>query len=137
MWIFIVLAVIGLIVLLINKDYKKNVKESISNQGGMMVKYASIIDYLKSDGMSLQNVSEDSVTLSSKSMKCSLDYVGNNLEVRMKGVIPMFGSIDKRWTFSDGYPQNMMIEEIENYLTWEMDKIKSIVQNNPYQHLNK
>lgn len=37
------LVVIDLLAYAINKDYKKNVEESISNQDGMLVKHASII----------------------------------------------------------------------------------------------
>ena len=63
-------------------------------------------------------------------MNCSLDYVGGNIEVRMNGFIPILGNFDKKWVFPSSYSQEKMIIEIENYLTWEMEQLKDVVNNN-------
>lgn len=136
MWIIIVLAIVVFIIYSINKDHNEHVQTHISNFGGMQGKYGILIDYLKSGGLNLQKVSKDSVILSSNSMNWSLDFVGNNLEVRLKGYIPLLGNINKKWIFQDGYPQEKMVEEIENYLTWQMEQIQKAIENNPYEHLN-
>lgn len=134
LWI-IIIVIVGYIVYSINKDYNKNVKNNISNKERMLVKYKQIIDYLLSGGLSLQKVGKDSVIMSSKSMRWTLDYVEQNLEVRMNGVMPMLGIVDKKWIFPDGYPQEKMIEEIENFITWKLGKLKDVAQSYSNQHL--
>ena len=136
MWWIIGLAIIGFIVYLVNKDHKEHVQTHVSSFGGMLGKYSILIDYLKSGGQQIQKVSQDSVILSSNSMSWSLDYVGHNLEIRMKAFIPLLGNINKKWIFQDGYPQEKMIEEIDNYLTWQMSQLQKAAENNPYEHLN-
>lgn len=99
----------------------------------MMVKYGILIGYLESVGVQVQKVSKDSVILASNSMNWTLDYVGFNLEVRMKGFMPMLGNVNKKWIFPDGYSQENMIKEIESYLNWQMERLKDIAQNNSNQ----
>lgn len=136
MWIVILIAIVGFIVYSITKDYKNDVKENVTNYGGMLLKYNTLIDYLKSGGVHIQKVTTNSVLLSSQNMNWSLDYVASNLEVRMKGLMPVLGNIDKRWVFPDSYPQEKMIIEIENYLTWKMEQLKKIANNKFDQYLN-
>ena len=136
MWWIIVIAVVGLIILNINKDHKEHVNTHVSNFGGMIGKYGIVINHLKSSGLSIQKTTKDSVILSSQSATWTLDYVGNNLEVKMKGYIPLLGNINKKLSFPDGYPQEKMIEEFENYFSWQIEQLKKMSQNNPYEHLN-
>ena len=67
-----------------------------------MGKYGIVINHLKSSGLSIQKTTKDSVILSSQSATWTLDYVGNNLEVKMKGYMPLLGNINKKWSFPDG-----------------------------------
>ena len=113
MWWLIIIAVVGLIIYSINKNHKEHVDSHITNFGGMENKYSKVINYLKSSGLQMQNLSKESIILSSKSVNWSLDYVGTNLEVRLKGFMPLLGNISKKWIFPDGYPQEKMIEEFE------------------------
>lgn len=136
MWWIIGLLVVGLIIYNINKDYKEHVNAHVSNVGGMMGKYGLIIHYLKSSGLKAQKITNDSVVLSSESSTWTLDYVGYNLEVRMNGYMPLLGKINKKWSFPDGYPQEKMIEEFENYFSWQIEQLKKVSQKNPYEHLN-
>ena len=136
MWWIIVIAVVGFIIYNINKDHKEHVNAHVSNLGGMMGKYGIVINHLKSSGLSIQKTTKDSVILSSQSATWTSDYVGNNLEVKMKGYMPLLGNINKKWSFPDGYPQEKMIEEFENYFSWQIEQLKKMSQNNPYEHLN-
>ena len=120
-----------------SKEHKEDVHNHVSNFGGMTGKYGLVIDYLKSGGATIQKITMDSVVLASKSMIWTLDYVADNLEVRMKGYVPLLGNIHKKWVFPEHYPQEKMIEEFENYLSWQMEQFKKSVENNPYQHLNE
>lgn len=96
-----------------------------------------IINYLQSGGLSVQKATKSSVILSSQSMTWTLDYVGYNLEVQMNGFLPMLGKINHKWIFHDGYPQDKMIEEIENYMDWQFGQLVNAAHTNPYNHLNK
>lgn len=136
MWWIIVIAVVGLIIYNINKDHKEHVNTHVSNFGGMIGKYGVVINYLKSSGLSIQKTTKDSVILSSQSNTWTLDYVRHNLEIRMKGYMPLLDNINKTWSFPDGYPQEKMIEEFENYFNWQIEQLKKGAQNNPYEHLN-
>ena len=136
MWWIIGITVIIISYVIINKDHKEHVQAHISNFGGMMEKYKTLIEYLKSGGLCIKKVTQDCVVLSSKSMIWTLDYVGVNLEVRMKGYMPLLGNINKKWIFPDDYPQEKMIEEFENYFNWQIEQLKKGAQNNPYEHLN-
>lgn len=129
MWWLIGVIVVGLIIYNINKDHKEHVQTHISNYGGMLEKYKVLITYFKSGGLSIQKVTKDSVVLSSKSMMWTLDYVGYDLEVRMKGFMPLLGNVYKKWIFPGGYPQEKMIEEFENYIDWQMNQINKIINN--------
>lgn len=137
MWWIIGIAIVGFVIYSITKDHKEHIKTHVSNFGGMLEKYALIINYLKSGGLSVQKVTKSSVILSSRSMTWTLDYVGYNLEVQMNGFMPMLGKISHKWIFRDGYPQDKMIEEIENYMDWQIGQLENAAHNNPYNHLNK
>ena len=46
MKLVILIAIVGYIVYIITKDYNNDVKENVTNFGGMRVKYITLIDYL-------------------------------------------------------------------------------------------
>ena len=136
MWWLIGSIVIGLIIYSINNTHRKDVKTHISNKGGMLGKYSIVIKYLKSSGLQVYKITKDSIILTSHSSTWTLDYVGNNLEVRIKTSVHLLGDINKKWIFSDEYPQEKMIEEFENYFDWQMKQLKKVAESNFYQYLN-
>ena len=104
MWIIAVLVVIGFIVYKITSENNSNVKENVTKYGGMLKKY------------------EDSVILAGRGATWSLDYVGNTLEVRFKGEVPLLGFQKQLWTFPDGFPQNNMIATIEEFIKGQIQQ---------------
>lgn len=136
MWWIIIIAVVAFIIYTINKEHKEHVVSNITNFGGMERKYSTVLYYLKSSGFTIQKLTTESVILSSKSMHWTLDYIGYNLEVRIKGNVPLLGSISKKWIFPDGYPQEKMIEEFDNYFNWQMEQLIKRSQNNPFEHFD-
>ena len=129
MWWIIIIAIIGFVIYRINKEHKEHVGTHVTNYGGMTGKYGMVINYLKSGGQTIQKITKDSVVLVSKNMTWTLDYVGFNLEFKVKGFMPMLGNIDKKWIFPDKYPQEKIVEEVENYLNWQMERLKDITKN--------
>lgn len=124
MWWFIAIVVVGLVIYVINKDHKSYVETHLTKFGGMQGKFGQVIDYLKAGGLVVKKITADSVILSSSSMLWTLDYVEDTLEVLMKGNIPLYGNVRKKWIFPDGYPQDKIIEEIENYIDWQFHQFK-------------
>ena len=46
--------------------------------------------------------------------------------------MPQLGCQKKKWVFPDGYPQEKMIEEIDNYATWQVEQMLKASENNQY-----
>jgi len=136
MWIIFVIAIVGYIIYQINKDYNHSVKTGVTNQGGMLQKYSLLIEYFTANSLKVTKVSKSSVTVTTPTMTIWIDYVDGATDVSLKGLVPIAGNISKKWNFPRGYPQEKMIEEIENYLNWQMDNIKKISGNDYGQYIN-
>ena len=123
MWIIAVLVVIGFIVYKINSEYNSNVKENVTKYGGILKKYEDFVDYLQDGGtFKVAKVTKDSVILAGRGATWSLDYVGNTLEVKFKGEVPLLGFQKQNWTFPDGFPQNNMIATIEEFIKGQIQQ---------------
>lgn len=129
MWWFTVLVIVGIIIYKINKDYKEHVETHITRFGGMRKKYNLIVDYLLSNGLSIQKETKDGLVFSSNSMTWMIDQVGYNLEIRLKGFMPFLGNYSKKWIFPSGYPQEKIIEEFENYSQWQMTQFIELMKD--------
>lgn len=129
MWWILGIIVIGYIIYLISKDYKGEVKTNVTNQGGMLQKYSVIINHFV-NGLpaKITKVTKDSVVITASAIEVYLDYVGGNLEVELRGVAPVIGKHSKKWKYPNGYPQEKMIEEIENYTGWLLEKVMNQLQ---------
>lgn len=137
MWWLIVIGILIYVIYQVNKDHKEHVETHISNFGGMKVKYKIVIDYLVNEaGLNITKITKESVILSTQSSQWTLDYVGTNLEVRMRCMVPLLGNVKKKWIFPSSYPQEKMIEEFKNYGDWLMEQFKNAVESNPYQYLD-
>ena len=135
MWIIIlIIGVIVYIVYRIHKNYIEHVQTTIGNYGGMLNKYAKLMEYLKTGGFSIQKVTKDSILLSSNSMTLTMDVCGDNLEIKMNGCMPLIGHYNKTWKYPHNYSQEIMICEIETYLDWQIEQLKRATKNNPYKH---
>lgn len=124
MWWILGIVVIGYVIYLISKDHKEEVKTNVINQGGMQQKYKVLIDHFVDNlPARVTKLTNDSVVISASAMTVYLDYVGGNLEVELRGVAPVIGNYSKRWKYPSGYPQGKMIEEIENYTGWLLERV--------------
>ena len=123
MWWLFGLGIVVYIIYSFSKGYKDNVETGVTRYGGMRNKYNLFVAYFTRGGSRITKETKDSLVISSSSMVLTLDYVGYNLEVGMKGTAPIIGNYSKRWIFPDGYPQEKMIEDIENYCSWLTDRM--------------
>lgn len=135
MVVLIILVVLGYIIYLVSRDKKSNTQHVITNYGGMLKKYSELISYLSQGGCHIDKVKSDTVILGSKSMKWSLDVIGEDLEIKMYGFLPMMGNISHKWIYPHNFSQTRMISDIENYLDWQMSQFISAIENNPKEHL--
>lgn len=122
MWILFIAIVIGCLVFSSIHDHNKDVKTNVTDHGGMLVKYKVLIDYLTSSKATIRKVTKNTVVITGGSSVWLLNYIDNNLYVELNGFMPIYGKINKRWTFPSNCPQESMIQAIENYLTWQLNK---------------
>lgn len=127
-WIFGIVTV-GFIIYLINKDSKEEVQTKVTNQGGMLQKYNILVNHFV-NGLpaKITKVTKDSVVITASATEVYLDYVGGNLEVELRGVAPVIGKYSKKWKYPSGYSQEKIIEEIENYTSWLLEKVMNKMQ---------
>ena len=121
MWIAII-AIIGFIVYKISRESNNDVELNVTKYGGMLKKYSILVNYLQNAGLSIIKVTKDSVILGNGNAIWSLDYVANNLEIRVKGEVPLLGFQKQLWTFPDGFPQNNMIATIEEFIKGQIQQ---------------
>lgn len=133
-WI-ILIAIILLVIFGINKDYKENVTRNVTNYGGMRVKYAELISYLN-QGAKVSKETKDSIRLNSSSMTWYIDLVGDDIEIRMSGYMPLLGNVSHKWIYPHNYSQSKMIQDIENYMDWQLGEFYKQIENDPRNNLN-
>jgi hypothetical protein len=126
MWWLFGIGIVVYIIYTFNKGYNENVEAGVTRYGGMRNKYSVIVNYFIHCNSRITKETKDCIILSSPSMVLTLDYVGYNLEVEMNGTAPMIGNYSKKWIFPDGYPQEKMIQDIENYCDWLKDRIMNL-----------
>lgn len=98
-------------------------------------KYAELVNYLKNGGLRITKETKDCIVLNSSSMVWTLDIVGDNLEIRMKGYMPMFGNVSHKWIYQHNYPQSKIILDIENFLDWQLGQFSQTLENNTREHI--
>ncbi len=123
MWWIIIIAIIIFIIYRFKKDHDEYVDTHLTQFGGMKEKYALLIAVLEFNGFKIQWSRKDIIELANSSSICTLTYIGNNLEVNLTQNIAILGHTKKKWIFPDGYPQEKMIEEMQNYAMWQLEQI--------------
>jgi hypothetical protein len=146
---FILIAVVGILIFSISKDYKKEVKDNVAKYGGMQNKYLKLVEYLTNgDFKRIKKITKDNITIEDDSKTTAIDYIGGNTEIRLKIKHPIYGYINKKWKFEHGYPQKRIINEMNFFLSklnvdsfLEEDTETSIIDPNDYElnnsHENK
>ena len=109
--------------------YDEYVDKHITSFGGMRVKYKPLIDYLiEPQGARIVKEANEYIVISSSCWTVNINYSAGDLIISLKGSMPLIGQFSKKWTYPSGYPQDKMIGEMENYMTWLMEE---------YQRLSK
>jgi len=134
-WFLLIAAALGIIIYAINKDYKADLNTNVINRGGMQEKYNILVLYFTSlPSARITKLTNSNITISSPSSTVFIEYGAGSTEVSVNMMLPT-GKISKSFKFPNGYPQEKMIQDIENYLDWEADKFKAAVNQNIYQYI--
>lgn len=134
-WI-IIIAIIIFVIYQMNKEKNEDIDTHITSVGGMQTKYKILVAYLTTHPSSrIENQTKDSLIITCPTMIFYIDVIGRELEILLKAKLQIVGDIKKKWKFPDEYPQEKIIEEIENYLTWQLQNIEKMATSNPYQYL--
>lgn len=137
MWIIVCILIVGFIIYKIKGEYETHVEENVTRNGGMLIKYELLIEYLKEYGdCKVIKTTKDSVELASKSVFWTLDFVGNNLEVEINSELPFIGKNKKKWVFPGNFSQKAMIQEIEIYLDKQVKQVANSISINKNELLD-
>jgi len=127
-WIILIIGIVGYLIFWAIKDSNEDIKSHVTNHGGMQKKYRMLIEYLmEHPSTRITNLSKDNITIASSSTVYSIDYIaGGNLEISLKAFLPLVGNISKRWKYPSSYSQELIIQEIDNFLAWNLEKMQDI-----------
>jgi len=127
-WIILIIGIVGWLIFWGIKDSNEDIKSRVTNHGGMQKKYSMLIEFLMGHPSTrITNLSKDNITITSSSAVYSIDYIsGGNLEISLKAVLPLLGNISKKWKYPSDYSQELIIEEIENFMSWNLQQMSRI-----------
>ena len=123
-WV-IAIIVIVFIIYLIRKGHNEDVQTYVTNFGGMQEKYKTLIEHFENEaGLKMTKLTKDHVTLSGRSIY-TIDDLRGVTHIHLYSSLPIIGKISKGWKYPSGYLQEKMIQDIENYLQWELQRMAS------------
>ena len=127
MWIVIIIVIVVILIIREISTNNAEINKKITNQGGMSTKYKQVIDYMtKNEGFKITKLSNTHITISSVSITFLIDYIDGDTEISVYGLIPVIGKVKRKFKYPNGFPQEKMIDEIENYLDWKMEEFKKL-----------
>ena len=132
-WILILAVIVWLLFKFV-KEHNEHIQTHVTNYGGMDEKYSVLIEFLQGAGMHITKLGASSIELKNKaeSANCVMYYIGTHLEILFITNMPLLGYQKKKWVFPDGYPQEKMIEEIDNYANWQVQQMMKVSDNSQY-----
>jgi len=123
-WVIAIIIVV-FIIYLIRKGHNQDVETYVTNFGGMREKYKTLIEHFENEaGLKMTKLTKDHITLTGRSIYC-IDDLRGVTHIRLYSSLPIVGKITKSWKYPSGYPQETMIQEIKNYLEWELLRMAS------------
>ena len=121
--------IVGYMLYRVSRENRTHINEVITSKGGMLEKYSSLISYLKQGGCHVEKVTRDSIKLNSKTAVWYLDVIRDKLEIRVNGNMPVTGKFSQKWSYPHYFSQERMIDDIEGYLTWQMEQFSRALGN--------
>lgn len=112
--IIIMIVIIGIVIA--RASYNEKEKWASNSNGALINKYSKLVKHLSSHHSSkIEKVTKDSVKISAINTLFNIDIVGDKIEIWMKTTNhPIVGNTAHRWVFPLNYPQEQMINELEN-----------------------
>lgn len=128
-WIVCIIVIVVFVIYKITSEHRESVNDTVTRYGGMRKKYKTLITYLENGGCTITKVTSDGIILSAASAGWTIDVVGNEVEIRIEAMLPMFAKFKKKWVYPHNYPQENMIREIDNDLSQEVQKLMNNMKN--------
>lgn len=115
--IILIIIIIAIIVIVsVRAGHNENKKWDSNSNGALINRYSKLVKHLSSHHSSkIEKVTKDSVKISAINTLFNIDIVGDKIEIWMKTTNhPIVGNTAHRWVFPLNYPQEQMINELEN-----------------------
>ena len=123
-WTIMIVGVLGYILFSFFKERENMLKSQVDLKGGMAKKYQYLISEMTGNGNArVEKVTRDHIQIRSVSRNSITDYYisesFNSVEIRWVAQMSLMGIHKHQWTFPDNYPQDKMIQEIEEFMEWK------------------
>lgn len=127
-WILIViLGVVG-ILFLFNNDRKEMIEKQVTTNGGMLVKYDTLVKWLTRDpNAKIRNLKSGSIDIISIGPTTSVQFfiteTFGKVNIRWEANYgPILGKFSNSWNYPPDYPQENMIEDIGQHMHYVAKK---------------
>lgn len=126
-WI-IIIVIVGYILYSFFKDRDHMLQRQVDMQGGMANKYAYLINRLTNDpSAKVVKVTRDHVHIRAVGNSTATNFFitenFNTVVIEWLGQLGLLGNHKHKWTFPHNYPQEKMIQEIEEYMEWKTNQM--------------
>lgn len=130
-WIVLIIGVLGYILYNSFRHKDQVLKIQVDMQGGMAKKYEYIIDRLtKYPTAKVVKVTRDHIHIQSIDQSTITDFYitecYNSVQIKWEVRMAMLGKHNHKWSFVHNYPQDKIINEIEEYLEWNLKQMIGI-----------
>ena len=131
-WVTLIIGVIGYIIYNFFQDRDHMLQRQVDMNGGMAKKYECLISRLTSESTAkVVKVTRDHIHIRSTGQSTATNFFIteslNSVEIEWVGQSALLGTHKHKWTFVHNYPQEKMLNEIEEYMQW---KSKQMFGNN-------
>ena len=130
--IWVIVVGIGIFILYsFFRDRDQMLQRQVDMQGGMAKKYACLIQRLTDDpSAKVVKVTRDHVHIRAVGQTTATSYFimenFNNVVIEWVGQLGMLGTHKHQWSFPHNYPQDKMVDEIEEYMEWKTKQMFGI-----------
>ena len=136
MWIIIIAAIVIYIIYKVISFGNSEVEQKVTDQGGMQIKYKTLIDYFNASPSSkITKLTKDNVIISSPTITFNIAFIGGQTEILIYAILPLIGEISNRWRYLSNFPQEKIIEEIENFIDGKMKEYQKLANSNFEQYI--
>jgi hypothetical protein len=127
-WTTLIVGIVGYIIYNFFQDRDQMLQRQVDMNGGMAKKYEYLTERLASEPKAkVVKVTRDHIHIRSTGQSTATDFFitenFNSVEIEWIGQLSLLGTHKHKWTFVHNYPQEKMLNEIEEYMEWKSKQI--------------